>query len=147
MSFAFNKVIAFSLFCACDLSDSEAAAKFVGTCTTRTAVSTLFTFCPPGPLERENSNLTSLSGILKFSASIRGKSGRTSTRAKEVCLKPFESYGEIRTNLCTPASFFKNPYTYSPLISIVSGDKSRTCHPLPSAYLRYIDSNIDVSQI
>ena len=67
----------------------------------RTAVSTLFTFCPPAPPERIVSTSISSGGIDNF-FSKSSITGIASTLAKLVCLFPFALNGDIRTNLCTP---------------------------------------------
>ena len=86
-------------------------------------------------------------------------SGSTSTRAKDVCLNFWDEKGEMRTNLCTPFSFLKNPKAYLPSISKVtdfvpilpSGPppspndwlKILTANPLMEQYLWYILKSIE----
>ena len=60
---------------------------------TRTAVSRLLTFCPPGPLAFDVSIRISSGEILCCSAT--GIIGNTSTRANEVCLFACALNGEI----------------------------------------------------
>ncbi len=73
-------------------------------CLRRTALETLLTFWPPGPLERANSISTSLSLI---STSMSSMSGTTSTAANEVWRRPLLSKGDMRTSRCTPISLFR----------------------------------------
>jgi shikimate kinase len=42
------------------------------------------------------------------------------TEAKEVCRRPLESKGEMRTSRWTPASAFRYPKAYSPFTSKVA---------------------------
>src|SRR3989344_3504190 len=66
-----------------------------GVCTSRTAVSLLLTFWPPGPPERAYSIFKSLSGIMISRSSSLENLGNTSTREKDVCLNFLASNGEI----------------------------------------------------
>ena len=60
------------MFWACDRSDCTATEMPVGRWVTRTAVSSLFTFCPPGPDERNTSNFKSFGLNLRFTITISG---------------------------------------------------------------------------
>ena len=77
-------------------------------CVMRTAVSTLFTFCPPLPPERKVSTLQfgRRDHDVRRLSSI---SAITSTLAKLVCRRLFESNGEMRTSRCTPRSALQKP--------------------------------------
>lgn len=98
--------IAFSLFCNCERLSEFSIIIPVGACRRRTAVSTLFTFCPPAPLARIVSNVIS-AGLILISI-VSSTKGYTYTETKLVCLLALESKGEIRTNRCTPFSLSGN---------------------------------------
>src|SRR5438876_1033353 len=71
----------------------------VGLCKMRTAVSTLFTFCPPLPPLRKVS-ISRSAGLISIGA-VSAISGTTSTLANDVCRRLFASNGEIRTRRWT----------------------------------------------
>ena len=77
-------------------------------CVMRTAVSTLFTFCPPLPPERNVSTRNSVGGMT-ISDDISSICAIASTLAKLVCRRLFESNGEMRTSRCTPRSALQKP--------------------------------------
>src|SRR3989344_5732589 len=115
-----------------------------------TAVSNLFTFCPPAPDERKVSILKSLGLIFKSLLII---SGKTSIKANEVWRNPLAENGEILTRRWTPDSPFKVLYVFSPVISQTAflmpfcspKDWLRTVNPQPLfwAYRWYILKSID----
>ena len=74
----------------------------VGMCLMRTAVSTLFTFCPPLPPERVNEISKSSSGTSALTAS--DNTGMSSTPAKLVCRAALALKGDRRTRRCVPFS-------------------------------------------
>ena len=129
----------------------HATTVFVGKCVMRTAVSTLFTFCPPLPPARYVSTRSSSGRML---ISMRSSiSGITKTDANEVCRRAAWSNGEMRTSRCTPVSPASSPYAFSPenwtvafLIPASSpGDSSSTTAFIPfrSAQRRYMRSRIE----
>ena len=73
-------------------------------CVILTADDVLFMCCPPAPDALYVSTLKS-SGFIFISIS-SVISGKTYNEAKDVCLLPPASNGEILTNLCTPFSDF-----------------------------------------
>src|SRR5690554_4360036 len=77
-----------------------------------TLVSTLLTFWPPAPPEREVCNSTS-PGLIYTSTS--SASGRTAIEAAEVCTRPWASVSGTLCTRCTPDSYFNCPYTSSPI--------------------------------
>ena len=79
----------------------------LGLCKIRTAVSTLFTFCPPLPPLR-NVPISRSAGLTSIGA-VSAISGTTSTLANEVCRRLFASNGEMRTSRCTPRSVCRCP--------------------------------------
>jgi hypothetical protein len=90
----------------------------VGLCTSRTALATLFTFCPPGPLDRANAVISrSFSGITR---SFSSNSGVTSTVAKLVCRLPWLLNGLTRASRCVPRSQARYPNAKSPLTCSVT---------------------------
>ena len=72
----------------------------------RTALSVVFTLCPPGPDERKTSILRSLSSILTSTSSA---SGSTATVAAEVWMRPWVSVAGTRWTRCTPDSRRSSP--------------------------------------
>mmetsp|Transcript_10085 Transcript_10085/g.42414 ORF Transcript_10085/g.42414 Transcript_10085/m.42414 type:complete len:206 (-) Transcript_10085:592-1209(-) len=122
--------MAFALFADCVRSSSHRTEIFVGTCFTRTAVSTLFTFWPPDPplrvvvISQSRTNAASppkASSNASFSSpSSPYRFGTTSIAAKLVCLVASFLNGLWRTSLCVPFSAFKNPYAKEPPISSVA---------------------------
>src|SRR5262249_38045353 len=102
-----NIFIASSRFLPWLRSTWQATTTPVGRWVMRAAVSTLLTFCPPLPPERNVSTLMS-SGLMLISmrSSI---SGITNTDANEVCRRAAWSKGEILTSRCTPVSPASNP--------------------------------------
>src|SRR5690606_39947071 len=89
----------------------------VGLCVSCTLVSTLLTFCPPAPPEREV--CISISPGLS-STSTSSASGSTATDAAEVCTRPCVSVSGTRCTRCTPDSYFSCPYTSSPITLIIT---------------------------
>ena len=85
-------------------------------CVILTALSVVFTHCPPAPDEWNTSIFKSFGFISMFTLS--SITGVTSTDANDVCLLVFESNGDILTSLCTPFSFFKYPYAFIPFTII-----------------------------
>ena len=69
-----------------------------------TALSVVFTDCPPGPPALQTSILKSDSFIFKSTSSA---SGNTATVAAEVWTLPCVSVSGTRWTLCTPLSYFK----------------------------------------
>ena len=116
----------------------------------RTAVSRLFTFCPPGPPERATDMSSSLSGMCVSGRS--GSFGRTSTSENEVCRFPAELNGDMRTKRCTPASCFKAPYApepstsnemlRNPPIEFSLDESNPVFQPLAAAYFLYISKRM-----
>ena len=74
----------------------------VGMWRTRTPVSTLLTFCPPCPPERNVSH--SMSDGLISMLIVSSTSGYTKTELKVVWRLPWELNGDMRTRRCTPDS-------------------------------------------
>ena len=109
--------MAFSRFCNWDRSVRDTPVMPVGLWMTRTAVATLFTLCPPGPLARNIWVSTSTPSIVMFSAS--PGSGMTSTDAMLVCRRPALSKGDMRTSRCTPCSPARVAWARGPPMSIV----------------------------
>ena len=95
------------MFSSCDLVSEFSIIIPDGLCFNLTAVSTLFTPCPPAPPARKVSQLIS-DGLILISM-LSSTKGYTNTEANVVCLFAFESNGDILTNLCTPFSLFKFP--------------------------------------
>ena len=94
--------MAFSLFWSCERSWVQRTNRPVGMCRIRTAVSTLFTFWPPAPPEREVVISRSLSGMSSFTSS--SSLGITSTPAKLVWRLSLALNGEMRTSRWVPFS-------------------------------------------
>ena len=101
-------------FFSCERSSVQKMRMPVGLCTRSTAVSTLFTFCPPAPPDRAVVRSMSLSSIFTSTSST---SGITATVAVEVCTRPCDSVAGTRCTRCTPASHLSCEYTDSPTSS------------------------------
>ena len=84
----------------------------------RTPDSTLLTFCPPAPLERNVSHLMALSVISTSNASA---SGSTATEAADVWTRPCVSVAGTRCTRWTPDSYLSVPYTFSPVTVHIIG--------------------------
>ena len=64
------------------------------------------------PFSLSNNLLLYICAVILISISrLSSIIGQTKTEAKDVCLFPLLSKGDILTNLCTPISAFKYPYT------------------------------------
>jgi len=74
----------------------------------RTAVSTLFTFCPPLPPERNVSHLKFIRRDGEFGI-VFLDFGNHVPLAKLVCRRLLESNGEMRTSRWTPRSALAKP--------------------------------------
>ena len=83
----------------------------VGRWVMRTALSVVFTDCPPGPDERYTSMRRSFGSI---STSVSSASGMTSTPAAEVWIRPCDSVTGTRWTRCTPPSHFSRDHTPFP---------------------------------
>ena len=122
----------------------------VGLCRTRTAVSTLLTFCPPFPDARYVSNSRS-EGSRRSSCTLI--SGRICTSANDVWRSCFAENGLKRTSRCTPDSPFSVAYAFVPATSIETllmpfcspSDSSSTVnfHPRFPAKRLYMRSSMD----
>ena len=99
---ALEDAIASRLFCCWLRSTEQVTVMPVGLWVMRTAVATLFTFCPPGPLARTKATMSrSVSGIVDV-GSASSNSGTTVNAAKLVCRLPCALNGLGRTRRCTP---------------------------------------------
>src|SRR6476659_5702066 len=85
--------IALILFCNCDFWSCWLTTSPVGRWVMRTALSVVFTLCPPGPDERKTSILRSLGSILISTSSA---SGSTATVAAEVAGRLGAAHGDDR---------------------------------------------------
>ena len=90
-------------FLACERSSWQTTTMPVGSCVKRTAVATLFTFCPPALLAWKMSVRTCDQSI---STSTSSASGSTATVAVEVWMRPCDSVSGTRWTRCTPDSCF-----------------------------------------
>src|SRR5690606_30026746 len=114
-------------------------------CVILTADLVVFTDCPPGPDEQNRSIRTSFISICTSNSSA---SGKTITVAADVCTRPCVSVCGTRCTRCTPASYFKDPYTSSPDTSKITSLKppdvpsfistTEVLQPLVSQYFVYI---------
>ena len=115
-------------FCCWLLWTLATTCRPVGLCVMRTAVATLFTFCPPGPLLRAKASTSSSVSGMTISASSSSNSGTTSTPAKLVCRVLFALNGDGRTRRWTPASALRYPKAYGPSTRRLT-DLSPACWP------------------
>ena len=83
---------------------------------TRTALSVVFTDCPPGPLDLKTSILKSASLILTSTSSA---SGKTATVAADVLILPCVSVSGTRLTLWTPDSNFNLEKTLRPTMDAI----------------------------
>ena len=137
--------MAFSLFLIWERSSCIDTTTPVGICVKRTADIVVLTDCPPAPLDAKVSTRISFSLI---SISISSASGRTTTVAVEVWIRPLDSVVGTRWTRCAPLSNFILEYTSSPeIIKIASlippipvSERSNTStfHPWDSANLVYM---------
>mmetsp|Transcript_3698 Transcript_3698/g.12939 ORF Transcript_3698/g.12939 Transcript_3698/m.12939 type:complete len:213 (+) Transcript_3698:960-1598(+) len=117
----------------------------VGLCCRSTAVSTLFTFCPPAPPDRAVVSVMSLGSM---STSTSSTSGITATDAVDVCTRPWVSVAGTRCTRCTPASHFSLLYTLSPVMPITTSRyppwsfsvwlMGSIFHPISELYFSYM---------
>src|SRR2546422_9485669 len=98
---------AWARFLCCERPAWQTTATPVGICVKRTADSVLLTCCPPAPPERMVSVRTSDSAISILM--LLSTTGKIATDENDVCRLALESYGEIRTSRCTPASVLSQP--------------------------------------
>ena len=151
-SLALSRARPFCLFAAWLRSSSHRMVIPVGTCLIRTAVSTLFTFCPPAPPLRMVLISRSESFSNTVSTAPSSSTGVTSTAANDVCRVASFLNGDCRTSLCVPRSQRKYPYANRPSTSNVtlfnpaSSPSLRStvfiANPRPSHQPRYMRSNI-----
>src|ERR1700691_109114 len=107
-----NIFIAIARFLCCERSFWQVTTILVGICVKRTAESVLLTCWPPAP-DARNVSIRKSAGLISISM-LSSAPGKTKTDANDVCRRAFESYGEIRTSRCIPASARRYPYAKSP---------------------------------
>src|SRR5207245_3934723 len=89
-------------FLCCERPAWQTTATPVGMWVRRTADSVLLTCWPPAPPERMVSVRTADSAMSILM--LLSTTGKIATDENDVCRRALESYGEIRTSGCTPAS-------------------------------------------